>query len=401
MDTPFDKNYPIGGYTNKSKTDYDLAYLQQVFSGMKLFLLIFTAFTIVQAIYLLFFADPTMFHYPTAFICIFLNIIAVVSTSVLVLVNEFSPNLFKTSKKLFRAGMHFYAFTIFFIILGQTHIAGSSNSPLPMAIPIVAFLFSWLIGTIESWFYFLLGTFGLIALFVVEKAGLLPYFPLYNGGDIPVHVFLDTRYLVIKIVIYCVVSVTVLHLLHRFRKDLQQRNLELAELSEKLEVLATTDSLTGLMNRRTMLAHLKREADRSSRLNRRMVVAMADLDNFKSINDTYGHAVGDLVLQEFSSTINETLRPYDLLSRFGGEEFLFAITNIDKENGIRLVERAREAVEKNEICVESGSGLKVTASFGYTFFDPDNPLPVDQLIHTADEALYVSKNEGKNRVTLM
>lgn len=386
---------------NKSKADYDLSYLQQVFSGMKLFLLIFAAFTVVQAAYLVFYADPAIFDFPTGFASIFLNVIAIITTSALVLLNEFSPKLFQSSKTLYRTGMHLYALVIFFIILGQIHIAGSSNSPLAMAIPIVAFLFSWLLGTFESWFYFLFGTTGLIVLYIVEKAGLLPYFPLYKGADIPVQVFLDTRYLIIKIVIYSVVSVTVLHLLHRFRKDLQQRNLELAKLSEKLEVLATTDSLTSLMNRRTMLAHLEREADRSKRLNRRMVIAMADIDNFKSINDTYGHAAGDEVLKEFSSTIKKVLRPYDLLSRFGGEEFLFAITNVDNENGIGLVERAREAIESNEMVRGNSSSLKVTASFGYTFFDPDNPLPVDQLIHTADEALYVSKNQGKNRITLM
>jgi diguanylate cyclase (GGDEF)-like protein len=126
---------------------------------------------------------------------------------------------------------------------------------------------------------------------------------------------------------------------------------------------------------------------------------MADLDDFKKINDTHGHAAGDRVLQTAAAVFQGHLRPYDLLARIGGEEFLFVIANGAATDVGKLVERMRAALAQRDVELPNGGDLRATSSFGCAILDVDNPHTLDELLRAADEALYASKRAGKNRCT--
>lgn len=161
----------------------------------------------------------------------------------------------------------------------------------------------------------------------------------------------------------------------------------------KLEADLQVDSLTGLYNR----AFAQRAYQKHSRNNLSICVAMMDLDHFKSINDTYGHAAGDAVLQEAARVLKSVFRVNDTVCRWGGEEFVLLIPSLPIENSKELIERAREKIE--EVSVEyNGKVIQFTASFGVANGSATSQLSA--LLNKADEALYLSKNTGRNKVTL-
>jgi len=236
----------------------------------------------------------------------------------------------------------------------------------------------------------------------LEKNGVLPFFPGYKKGhDVFLLIFSDTRYIMFRLFVFVAVSAAIIQLMNQFQKNLRARNRDLAELSKKLEILATTDALTGLMNRRTVMSHLIREINRSQRQKKMLAIIMADIDDFKKVNDTYGHAYGDQVLQETAAIFRSHIRPYDLLARIGGEEFLFVIANGAKEDIFNLIERMRVALAQHIVQLPSNAQLNVTSSFGCTIFDPEDPKSMDDLLKTADDALYTSKRQGKNRLSFL
>jgi diguanylate cyclase (GGDEF)-like protein len=172
--------------------------------------------------------------------------------------------------------------------------------------------------------------------------------------------------------------------------------LENARLHRIVERQALADSLTGLANRRSLEETLRAEVARSGRFGDSLTVVFADLDDFKQINDAYGHAAGDEVLKEFAKALRATVRESDVAGRWGGEEFALVLTGTDAEGGVRLAERARAAIASRTVVLPGGEEVSVTASFGVASF-PDHREP-GELLAAADAALYEAKRTGKNKV---
>lgn len=162
-----------------------------------------------------------------------------------------------------------------------------------------------------------------------------------------------------------------------------------------LETLANRDGLTGLMNRRYFLPQAETELQRAQRYRRPVCVAMADLDFFKKLNDSYGHAAGDAVLRAFSTLVQETLRQSDLICRYGGEEFAFVFPESTLAEATRLAERLRERCADYDIRLPDQQLIRVTVSIGVAEAGEGD---IDAALHQADEALYKAKDLGRNRV---
>ncbi len=173
------------------------------------------------------------------------------------------------------------------------------------------------------------------------------------------------------------------------------RRLRLAR--EELQFLATTDALTGLTNRGTILARLEEEHARAQREGRPLTVVMADVDHFKQLNDHFGHLGGDQALRDVAAALRSALRGYDVLGRFGGEEFLAVFPGTVLEVGIATAERMRACVEAQVTCTfPDRNPAPVTLSLGVAEVVSDEAM--DDLLARADQALYRAKAEGRNRV---
>ncbi|PJE07198.1 sensor domain-containing diguanylate cyclase [Legionella sp.] len=171
------------------------------------------------------------------------------------------------------------------------------------------------------------------------------------------------------------------------------------KLRQSLLELSLRDSLTGLFNRRYLLEYLPRELARIKRDKTNLITAMLDIDDFKKFNDRYGHEAGDKVLKFIGHELNNNFRPNDMACRFGGEEFLVVMVNMDIETGVQRLERVCGKI-KNKSIMYKGQRLSViTVSVGVSVA-PDNGLIVDELIEAADQALYVAKRSGKDRIEI-
>jgi diguanylate cyclase (GGDEF)-like protein/PAS domain S-box-containing protein len=166
---------------------------------------------------------------------------------------------------------------------------------------------------------------------------------------------------------------------------------------EELERRAYTDDLTGLANRRYFLEQAESELTRTLRYDRELSILMIDLDHFKLVNDTYGHKVGDLVLQRLSELCRATLRDVDIVGRIGGEEFAVLLPETGSEQAMEAAERLRAALAAAHVTLNGGLPLRSTASFGVTTLR-EKDTNIDTLLNQADQALYRAKNEGRNRV---
>ncbi|WP_420861023.1 diguanylate cyclase [Algirhabdus cladophorae] len=205
--------------------------------------------------------------------------------------------------------------------------------------------------------------------------------------------------------------------------DLVYEGFDPAELSLRLNVLidrkrqndtlrqqvrtglqaAVTDQLTGLFNRRYAMPHLKRIADRAKRTDQSFAVMILDLDHFKQVNDQYGHATGDKVLAEVAKRLRDNLRPFDMVARFGGEEFLIVMPDTPLHQAKQAAERIRKLIAKDPIEVPfQDSSIHVSTSIGVAVGSPPHrsTFDVQQLLNDADSALYDAKAEGRNQVTL-
>jgi diguanylate cyclase (GGDEF)-like protein len=174
--------------------------------------------------------------------------------------------------------------------------------------------------------------------------------------------------------------------------------LENARLHQIVERQALVDGLTGIANRRHCEDALSVEIARADRLAIPLTLVLADLDDFKEINDRHGHAVGDDVLREFASVLRSTVRESDLAGRWGGEEFLVLLTGTEAEGGLRLAERVRLALAERSFLGKDGRPFSVTCSFGVTQHSPSGDER--ELFANADRALYRAKRRGKNCVEL-
>lgn len=166
---------------------------------------------------------------------------------------------------------------------------------------------------------------------------------------------------------------------------------------EEMVDSAKTDTLTGLLNRRYFNRHLETEFTRSQRSEEPLSLLLCDLDKFKSINDTYGHQVGDIVLRLVADTISAAVRhDVDVVGRFGGEEIVVLLPETDQEGACQAAEKIRSAVEQLDINHEEG-GLRVTISIGVaTSGDAINDA--ESLIKQADDKVYLAKENGRNRL---
>lgn len=163
-------------------------------------------------------------------------------------------------------------------------------------------------------------------------------------------------------------------------------------------VLVETDPLTGVHNRQGMNRDLRREWTRASRTGQPLCVALADLDHFKRINDTWGHGVGDRVLCAAARLFQRRLRPYDTVYRYGGEEFLFCLPNTDAVTAGRILDRLRRVVARLTVMSDDGQPVPITVSIGVAQMVPGRS--VQEAVTAADRALYMAKDTGRNRVEL-
>jgi diguanylate cyclase (GGDEF)-like protein len=159
---------------------------------------------------------------------------------------------------------------------------------------------------------------------------------------------------------------------------------------------ATVDKLTGVANRQALLMALFNEVDRASRYNRPLSVAFVDIDHFKAVNDTYGHAIGDVVLRGVAQSIKANLRHTDLIGRYGGEEFMLLLTETTVDDGAVLTEKLRHLVGRLRFDVEGNPNLTVTISIGIAG-GVGAQLRVDTLVRDADAAMYSAKSLGRNQ----
>lgn len=186
------------------------------------------------------------------------------------------------------------------------------------------------------------------------------------------------------------------------REELKYRTRigeRIINLESRILELANTDALTGVLNRRAFMERMAWETIRSHRDKTPLSFILTDIDHFKKVNDTYGHQVGDIVLQRFAEILSTSVRPYDFMGRYGGEEFVVCLPGADIFQAESIAERMRASTENAEIMLSEGSpSIFITASFGTASYTGDPLDTVDLFIKRADDALYRAKHEGRNRV---
>lgn len=161
----------------------------------------------------------------------------------------------------------------------------------------------------------------------------------------------------------------------------------------------TMDFLTGLNNVRGFDIEFNKAINRSSRKGERMAYLQIDIDFFKQVNDTYGHATGDVILKKFAELLVETCRSFDIVSRNGGEEFSVILQDCPASHAVEVAERIRRTIETKEFQIKHKESIHITASIGVSAY-PDYVKNPDLLIELADKALYLAKRSGRNKVVL-
>ncbi|XPV70262.1 MAG: diguanylate cyclase [Halarcobacter sp.] len=189
--------------------------------------------------------------------------------------------------------------------------------------------------------------------------------------------------LFISIVIALIITGIIIYIIQKYNK--------------KLEFLADYDQLTKIMNRRTFKKRLEFTLLLSKRNKQKICLAFVDIDNFKNINDTYGHSVGDKVLERISAIMKSSIRKSDLVARWGGEEFVIAVTNSDLENASKVLENIKNSIYTDSK-INNFVSKEVTLSIGITLFNKDDNF--EELMQRADESMYKAKNSGKNKIVI-
>lgn len=180
-------------------------------------------------------------------------------------------------------------------------------------------------------------------------------------------------------------------------KEVKERTYELEQANKKLDLISRTDELTQLPNRRDMHKTIEKEVERANRFKKAFSIIFIDIDHFKDVNDTYGHATGDAVLKSVASTLRSLLRKYDVLARYGGEEFLTLLPETELKDAAHVAERFRKQIE-NQTIFFGGQEIKVTITLGVAQFDSSQGA--ERCIQLADKALYEGKEHGRNKVIL-
>jgi len=168
---------------------------------------------------------------------------------------------------------------------------------------------------------------------------------------------------------------------------------------EELTRLTIRDDLTGLFNSRQFYSHIAQEVDRSNRYFRPLSLILMDIDNFKSLNDTYGHLSGDRVLSSTGDIIKAAIRKQDTAYRYAGDEFTIILPETEIEKALAVAERVRQAIESETHVLSNPKPLKVTVSIGVVEHLTDEEIK--SFVHRADSAMYVSKRNGRNKISML
>lgn len=186
-----------------------------------------------------------------------------------------------------------------------------------------------------------------------------------------------------------------------------QASITVDKAKEYMKTLenATLDAMTGLNNRHMFYQRLAETTSNARRQKTNLCCIMTDIDFFKSVNDTYGHAAGDLALKTVAKTIKKELREYDIASRYGGEEFAILLPDTSPDEAYKVAERLRKQVEKKkinieELKIEGVKEISVTISIGVSLYIPDKMKDPNDLYKSADKGLYIAKESGRNRVVV-
>lgn len=167
-------------------------------------------------------------------------------------------------------------------------------------------------------------------------------------------------------------------------------------INDKLREMAIRDGLTGLYNHTFLLELFQVELEKAKRINSNIAFLMIDIDYFKSINDTYGHMMGDVVIREISALLTDTVRTGDIIGRYGGEEFSIVLTKVTSEQVLDICDRIRKNVE-HHIFEVNGNSIKVTVSIGVCLKKSQSTASKNDIIKIADRALYEAKKSGRNK----
>ena len=195
---------------------------------------------------------------------------------------------------------------------------------------------------------------------------------------------------------------TILDELKRKLTELESHSDELAKLNRRLVEMTIIDELTGLYNKKHFRTRLQEEIDRVVRYHRTLCLLMIDIDDFKAVNDAYGHLAGDEVLRDVGRIMHSSVRPCDIVARYGGEEFAIILPECTLEEGLQVAEHLRLTIAEHDFLAVRGRGkpLRITASFGIAARG-DSVEDIDTLIHRADSFLYQAKRLGKNRTVCL
>lgn len=179
-------------------------------------------------------------------------------------------------------------------------------------------------------------------------------------------------------------------------KEFSQYVVQLRD--ELYKLLFCFDCLTGTLNRQFFLDGLEKEHARIGRTDEHCSLALLDIDNFKAVNDRYGHPTGDAVLVHTATLLRGHLRPYDLIGRYGGDEFLICLPNTDTSDAYRILDRVREDISRHPIAAPNSGPVTITASIGIAALQAERELNLT--IDRADKALYGAKKHGRNNVVV-
>ncbi|HSQ78432.1 MAG TPA: diguanylate cyclase, partial [Nitrospirota bacterium] len=190
-----------------------------------------------------------------------------------------------------------------------------------------------------------------------------------------------------------------------YTRDITERKKtedEKRRLIDKLEHLSKTDGLTGMINRRALTDSLAYEIDRAKRYHSELALILCDVDNFKAINDTYGHDAGDRTLQALSDTLKTILRKIDIAGRYGGDEFMLILPETTVSGAESLAEKLLSAVRDTELRLPDGKHIRLSMSIGIAGLEADREGEnIDSFVKRADDAMYAAKQGGKDRVSIV